>query len=219
MTWTSYHRLATIHQYLTRLESLYPHLVETFSIGQSSEGRDILVAKVSKDNGYEKPAIFIEGGEGKARRRKKPTDDFSLVVLVGIHAREWISPATSTFILMSLVEHSDANADLLDRYDFFIMPVMNPDGSVFTLPLPLSLPFQVSQRCTQCLRSQKSARRLSADPVISVLAATSTRTRQTDCGVSLAAGGARCPSTSVRASALISTGTSATTGARPACCR
>jgi murein tripeptide amidase MpaA len=47
---------------------------------------------------------------------------------LGIHAREWISPATATYIIKQLVERSDQNQDLLDFYDIYIIPVTNPDG-------------------------------------------------------------------------------------------
>ena len=56
--------------------------------------------------GVAKPAIFLEGG---------------------IHAREWISPATVTFIIRELVTNP-AHAELLHMYDWIIVPITNPDG-------------------------------------------------------------------------------------------
>ena len=49
----------------------------------------------------------------------------------GIHAREWISPATATLFMKELVsrsQNSENVIDLLKFYDIFIMPVGNPDG-------------------------------------------------------------------------------------------
>ena len=47
---------------------------------------------------------------------------------LGIHAREWIAPAATTYIIKQLVERSGENQDLVDFYDFYILPVANPDG-------------------------------------------------------------------------------------------
>ena len=49
-------------------------------------------------------------------------------IIEGIHAREWISPATTTYIIKELVENSRQNQDLIDFFDFYILPVANPDG-------------------------------------------------------------------------------------------
>jgi len=47
----------------------------------------------------------------------------------GIHAREWISPATVTFMIHQLVEVQDpSDADLIENLDWYILPVVNPDG-------------------------------------------------------------------------------------------
>ena len=47
---------------------------------------------------------------------------------LGIHAREWISPATATYILQELIDQSHEIDSLLTLYDVFILPVANPDG-------------------------------------------------------------------------------------------
>ncbi|KAJ8893656.1 hypothetical protein PR048_006256 [Dryococelus australis] len=47
---------------------------------------------------------------------------------IGIHGREWISPATVTYILLQLVEFREQHSELLDSVDWYILPVANPDG-------------------------------------------------------------------------------------------
>jgi len=109
MSWDSYQRVDTIYTWMDSLASRYPHKMKVDIIGRSWEGRELRVVTVGNRNRRQfgpKPAIFIEGG---------------------IHAREWISPATVTFVLRELVTNP-RHSQLLDQFDFFILPVVNPDG-------------------------------------------------------------------------------------------
>jgi murein tripeptide amidase MpaA len=58
------------------------------------------------------------------------------MLITGIHAREWISPSTATWIMSQLVERYKANQDLVDFYDIYILPVANPDGLVLNQFFP-----------------------------------------------------------------------------------
>lgn len=73
-------------------------------IGQTYEGRKLYVVKIS--SGGTKPAIFIDAG---------------------IHAREWIAPATALYIIHQLLE-VPSNKRLFENVDWYILPVVNPDG-------------------------------------------------------------------------------------------
>ncbi|XP_050705532.1 carboxypeptidase B-like isoform X5 [Eriocheir sinensis] len=108
---TQYHTLEEIYSLLDELEAGYS-LVTTYTAGTTYEGRDIRVAKVS--TGGTKQTIWID---------------------CGIHAREWISPATCLYILDQLTSGYGSDSEvtaLLDTYDFHVMPSVNPDGYDFT---------------------------------------------------------------------------------------
>ncbi|KAM0726995.1 Zinc carboxypeptidase A 1 [Formica fusca] len=107
---TSYHTLDEIYEYLDDLAGQYPDKVEIIIGGKTYEGRQIKGAKLSfKANN---PGIFIEGG---------------------IHAREWISPATVMYILTQFLTSNNTDVRALaERYDWYIFPSFNPDGYVYT---------------------------------------------------------------------------------------
>ena len=44
----------------------------------------------------------------------------------GIHAREWISPAMSTYIIDSLINNDKDN--FTSQMNFYVLPSANPDG-------------------------------------------------------------------------------------------
>ncbi|XP_071574831.1 zinc carboxypeptidase-like [Temnothorax nylanderi] len=105
-----YHTLWEIYENLDDLAKQYPGKVEVVVGGKTYEGRQIKGVKVSfKANN---PGIFIEGGN---------------------HAREWISPATVMYILHQLLTSTDPEIrDLAESHDWYIFPVFNPDGYVYT---------------------------------------------------------------------------------------
>jgi murein tripeptide amidase MpaA len=110
MTWTEYHTLEDMYTYLDFLEEEFD-FVTTEEIGQSGEGRAMRVVSVCRDGCGNKSAVWIDGG---------------------IHAREWVSPATVTWMLKELVENDAAHPDLLDNMDWFFLPSANPDGYAYS---------------------------------------------------------------------------------------
>ncbi len=51
----------------------------------------------------------------------------------GIHAREWIGPATATFLIYELTENRRSdNEDLVKKLDWYFVPSVNPDGYAYS---------------------------------------------------------------------------------------
>ncbi|KAK7066371.1 hypothetical protein SK128_001113 [Halocaridina rubra] len=109
MTWDNYHSFEVMHKYLQYLEEQYPHLITLIEIGKSSENRSLVVAQVS--SGTNQPAIWIDGG---------------------LHAREWVSPTTALYIIRQLVEKYEQNEAMVTMFDWYILPIANPDGYEYT---------------------------------------------------------------------------------------
>jgi len=115
--------LAELDAFYGSLVSAYPGLISVETIGQSIEGRPIKAYTISGTS----PA----GDEGTA----DPDDKPSLIVHGMIHAREWISPMTVTYLVRGLVEGygtDDRITTLLDTVTFRVIPILNPDGFDYT---------------------------------------------------------------------------------------
>ncbi|KAG5684517.1 hypothetical protein PVAND_013746 [Polypedilum vanderplanki] len=110
MTWTAYHRLNDIHLYMDFLAKSYPNLCSVKTIGKSVENRPLKVLRISNGNPTNK-AIWIDAG---------------------IHAREWISPAAVTYLADNFVANWDSESADIKSIDWYILPVMNPDGYEYT---------------------------------------------------------------------------------------
>lgn len=106
MDWNHYFHLQTIHAWLDDLAIKYKNIVTIIDVGKSYEGLPLKGIKLSHRTNN--TAVFIEGG---------------------IHAREWISPATTTFILNQLLTSNDTQIQYIaQNWDWFFFPVINPDG-------------------------------------------------------------------------------------------
>ncbi|KAJ0174563.1 hypothetical protein K1T71_009671 [Dendrolimus kikuchii] len=110
MTWKQYHRLEDIHGFMDYLAKTYPTIVSVNTIGKSFEGRNLKVLRISNGKSANK-AVFIDGG---------------------IHAREWISPATVTYFINQFAENFDVESDDIKNIDWYFLPVVNPDGYEYT---------------------------------------------------------------------------------------
>ena len=49
-------------------------------------------------------------------------------VFTGIHANEWITTATLTWIVNELVVNKNSYDCILERFDWYFIPMVNPDG-------------------------------------------------------------------------------------------
>ncbi|HYR55912.1 MAG TPA: M14 family metallopeptidase [Myxococcaceae bacterium] len=115
----SYKQYSEINDRLDFLGQTYPDLTQTSTIGQSLEGRDIRMIRVTGPDAEGnprdgRPAFVIDGTQ---------------------HAREWISPMTVMFAVDRLLSQYDADPRtraVLDAVDFYFVPATNPDGYDFT---------------------------------------------------------------------------------------
>jgi len=103
----TYHTYEEVVTFLKEEEEKNPSQINVTSLGKTHEGRDILLAKVSKSGAFgDNPVVYIN---------------------CATHAREWISTAVCTWMIRQLTTDPQ-NSALLDKYDWWFVPIANPDG-------------------------------------------------------------------------------------------
>merc|ERR1712072_338992 len=110
--YSRYHDHDTLEKRWQQLAKKYPKTVQLSTIGTTHENRKItalhIAAPGTPDNA---PEVFVQGGQ---------------------HAREWIAPASTTFVAEALA-HGYAKGDkaavkALKKARITLVPQLNPDG-------------------------------------------------------------------------------------------
>ncbi len=98
--------------FLYKMQKSYPKLIEIMKIGTTYEGRDIVLAKISKnvERADEKPAMLFTGS---------------------VHAREWIGHELALKFIEYVANNQDIDPELeksLNQSTIYMVPCLNPDG-------------------------------------------------------------------------------------------
>lgn len=106
-----YWEIEEVNDYIEMLERNHSDIVSVEVFGNSTQDRPLRFIYVSLSgkghvNGS-RPIVFIDAG---------------------IHGREWLSHHTGLYVLRQLIENRADNIDILQKLDFVIIPIVNPDG-------------------------------------------------------------------------------------------
>ncbi|XP_026480109.1 carboxypeptidase B-like [Ctenocephalides felis] len=107
-----YQRSETINSYLRTLAKMYPKYVTVKDEGRSFEQRVIKSVRITDGSYFD--------------------EKVTMVIECGIHAREWIAPTFCMYLIEQLTVYRGQNLDLLKNIDWFIVPLLNPDGYEYT---------------------------------------------------------------------------------------
>lgn len=112
-TWfNSYHAYADHVQYLKDLASQYPKNAEVVSSGTTLQGNSIQGLHIfGSSGGGKKPAVVIHGT---------------------VHAREWIASMVVEYFTNELISKYGSDSTItsfVDKYDFYMFPIVNVDGT------------------------------------------------------------------------------------------
>lgn len=108
--------LPAIETRLRELAAKFPKLVELKEVGRSLENRPLWMLRIraQEEKNSARPGFLYTGA---------------------LHAREWISPMTVMYTLEALLNGYGKDSEisrLLDQVDVYAVPVVNPDGYVYT---------------------------------------------------------------------------------------
>jgi carboxypeptidase T len=113
--YSNYKQLADIEAKLDAFVSLRPDLVSPLILGNSYEGRAIRGVRIAGTaDSPNRPAVLLDATQ---------------------HAREWVAPMVNMYVAEQLISNYDTDPairDLVDNVEFFVVPVVNPDGYVYS---------------------------------------------------------------------------------------
>ncbi|EDW84401.1 uncharacterized protein Dwil_GK13162 [Drosophila willistoni] len=111
LNWKQYFPLESIYKWMEMLAQQRPEVVTMLDMGTSTQGLPIRGVRIAfgREN---VTSVFVESG---------------------IHAREWIAPATATYIIDQLLNSPDPRVQEMARsHNWLIFPSVNPDGYRYT---------------------------------------------------------------------------------------
>ncbi|XP_069839587.1 carboxypeptidase O-like [Dendropsophus ebraccatus] len=112
--YTIYHPMNEIYDWMDKIKETHKELVSLHYLGSTYETRPIYYFKIGLPSNKKKKIIWMD---------------------CGIHAREWISVAYCQWFIGELLHNHNYNNVIkkaLENMDFYIVPVLNIDGFVYS---------------------------------------------------------------------------------------
>ncbi|XP_022121400.2 carboxypeptidase B [Pieris rapae] len=113
ISWDQYYGYQEINDYLDSLAEKYPEVLTVINSGLSYEGKQIKYVRISTSRFEQlhKPVVFIDAA---------------------VHAREWVTPPVALYLIHKLVVDV-TDPDLVEKIDWIIFPMANPDGYEYSM--------------------------------------------------------------------------------------
>ncbi|XP_075034729.1 carboxypeptidase O-like [Mixophyes fleayi] len=112
--YTKYHSMDEIYKWMHQIQETHKNLATLHYLGSTYEIRSIYYFKIGLPSNKKKKIIWMD---------------------CGIHAREWISVAFCQWFIKEILENHNSNQVIhkaLENIDFYILPVLNIDGFVYS---------------------------------------------------------------------------------------
>jgi murein tripeptide amidase MpaA len=121
-----HHDYDLMTSFLQDCHAQYPHITQLFSVGQSSQGRDLWVIRITAS-----PLVSVPG---------RPKFKY----VGNMHGNEVVGREVLLYLVKYMLDNYKIDTrvtTLIDTTDIYIMPSMNPDGYEVSPP-PLSMSYQ-----------------------------------------------------------------------------
>ncbi|KAH9975486.1 hypothetical protein BGW80DRAFT_1251030 [Lactifluus volemus] len=134
---SQYHPLDEINTFVRDLANAYPQQVSIIPLGHSGEGREMFALQITSGASaghvsHDPNSQIVFDKKGK---QSNANARCGFLITGAQHAREWIASASALYIAHALLADSSEEfslARLLKRHNFYIIPVPNPDGYLYT---------------------------------------------------------------------------------------
>lgn len=103
----------------------YPETTEIFQFGRTEQGRDIMGIRITSEEHLAQETLPI------------------IFVTAATSARDWITAMSAVNLIHMLAEYRHLYADIVDNIDWYILPVANPDGYIFSMTEGVSQKFLI----------------------------------------------------------------------------
>lgn len=114
----TYQTRANINAYVDDLTKAHPDLIDAYQWGTTYEGNT-------------QEGVHMCSHDNKAKKAAGKKGSEAIFYFCGEHAREWLPPMFCVYMIEQLATQYGTDPEvtrILDNFDVYILPVMNPDG-------------------------------------------------------------------------------------------
>lgn len=111
------------------INSHYPDTTEIFQMGRTAEDRDIFGIRITNEEHLAQETLPV------------------IFVTAATSARDWITAMSAVNLIHMLAEYHHLYGEIVDNIDWYIIPVANPDGYVFSMTEGVSVKIKKYKKC------------------------------------------------------------------------
>lgn len=100
---------------MRHINEKYPEMTEIFQMGRTFQGRNIVGIRITSEEHLAQETLPV------------------MFITAATSARDWITAMSAVNLIHMLAEYRHLYGEIVDNIDWYIIPVANPDGYVFSM--------------------------------------------------------------------------------------